>query len=61
MTVGRASQLNVVGNDTVEKVQVQTECLDYFTRNIKSFGSSLVCVVSDIDKTDKRAFNLSSQ
>ena len=42
-------------------VDVQTEYLDYFTWNIQSFGSILICVVSDIDETGKRALNLVSQ
>ena len=42
-------------------VEVQTEYLDYFTRNIKSFVSSLIFVVSNIDETGKRSLKLSSQ
>ena len=42
-------------------VEVQTEYLDYCTMNIKSFGLSLICVVSNIDKTRKRDFKLARQ
>ena len=45
----------------LKKVEVQTEYLDNFTRNIKSFGSSSICVVSDIDDTGKRALKLARQ
>ena len=35
----------------LKTVEVQTEYLYYFTRDVKSFGSSLICAVIDIDKT----------
>ena len=61
MTVGRGCLPNLVGDGTIEKVEVQTEYLDYFTRNIQSFGSSLICVVCDIDKIGDRSLKLYSQ
>ena len=61
MNVGRGCLPNLVGYGTVEKVEVQTEYLDYFSRNIQSFGSSLICVVSDIDETRERDFKLARQ
>ena len=42
-------------------VEVQTEYLDYFTRDIHSFGLSSIYVVSDIDKTGKRALEIARQ
>ena len=45
----------------LKTVEVQTEYLDYCTNNIQSFCSSLICVVSDIDETRKRAFKLARQ
>ena len=59
MIVGRGCLPNLVGDGTIENVEVQTEYLDYFKRNIQSFGSSLICVVCDIYNTDKRALKLS--
>ena len=61
MTVGPGCLPNLVGDGTVKKVEVQTEYLDYFTRNIQYFDSSLIYVVCDIDDTGKRALNLASQ
>ena len=58
MTVGQDFLPNLVGDSTVEKVEVQTEYLDYFTSNIQSFGSILICVVSDIYETKKRYLKL---
>ena len=40
---------------------VETEYLDFFTRNIQSFGLSLIGVVSDIDETWKTDLRLASQ
>ena len=45
----------------LKTVEVQTEYIDNFMRNIQSFGSSYICVVSEIDKTGKRALKLDSQ
>ena len=53
--------LTLLETAPLKTVEVQTEYLDYCTRNIKSFGSSLIYVVSDIDKTSKRALNLARQ
>ena len=53
MTAGHGCTPNLVGYGTIEKVEVQTEYLDCFTRNIQSFCSSSICVVSNIDETGK--------
>ena len=58
MTVERTTLLDTAPLKTVE---VQTEYLDYFMRNIKSFGSSSICVDSDIDETGKRYLKLTRQ
>ena len=58
MNVGFGCLPNLVVESTVEKVEMKTEYLYYFTRNIQSFGSSLIFVVSDIDDTGKRDLNL---
>ena len=42
-------------------VEVQTEYLDYFTSNVQFFGSSSICVFSNIDKTGKKALKLARQ
>ena len=44
----------------MKTVELKAEYLDYFTRNIQSFGASLICVVSDIDRTRKIALKLAS-
>ena len=46
---------------TLKTVEVQTEYLDYFTRDIQSLGSSLMCVLSDIEKTSKTILKLARQ
>ena len=61
ITVGRASLPILVGDETLEKVEVQTDYLAYTTRNIQSFGLSLIYVVSIIDKTGKKALKLAIQ
>ena len=61
MTVRHASLPNLIGDDNVKKVYVQTEYLDYFMRNIQYLGLSSICVVSDIDETGKRNLKLESQ
>ena len=61
MTVGHGCLPNLVGDGTVEKFEVQTEYLEYFMRNIQTFGPSFICVVSDIEETGKRALKISSQ
>ena len=53
--------LTLLETALLKKVEVQTEYLDYCTRNIQSFGSSLICVVKDIYKTRKIALKLASQ
>ena len=53
--------LTLFGTTPLKTVEVKTEYLDYFTRNILSFGLSSICVVSDIDKTGKRYLKLASQ
>ena len=54
--LGTVVYLTLLETEPLKIVEVQTECLDYFTRNIQSFGSSSIYVVSDIDETGKRAF-----
>ena len=44
----------------LKTVEVQTEYIDYCTRNTQSFGLSLICVVSDIDKKRKRDLKLAN-
>ena len=61
MTVGRSCLPNLVGDGTVETVEVQTEYIDYFTRNIQFFGLSLICAVSDKNETGKIYLKLASQ
>ena len=53
--------LTLLKTAMLKTVEVQTEYLDYCTRNIQSFGSSLICVVSDIDKRRKIDLKLDSQ
>ena len=45
----------------LKTVEVQTEYLNYLTRDIQSFGMSSICVVRDIDDTGKRSLKLASQ
>ena len=45
----------------LKTVEVQTEYLDYFTRNIQSFGSISICVVSDIEETGEISVKLAIQ
>ena len=56
--MGVVVYLTLLETTPLKQVEVQTEYIDYYTRNIKSFGSSLICVVSDKNKTRKRAFKL---
>ena len=53
--------LTLLETAPLKTVEVQTEYPDYFTRNNQSFGLSLICVVSDIDKTGKIALKLARQ
>ena len=59
--MGAVFYLTLLETAPLKKVEVQTEYLDYCTRNIQSFGLSLICVVNDIDKTRKIYFKLSRQ
>ena len=62
MTVGRGCLPNLVlETATLKRVEVKTEYLDYFTRNIQSFGSISIYVVSDIDETEKISLKISRQ
>ena len=61
VTVGRTSLPYLVCNNTVENSWGVNWIPREFTRNIQSFGLSLICVVCDIDETGKRALKLSSQ
>ena len=53
--------LTLLETTPLKTVEVQTEYIDNFMRNIQSFGSSSICVVSGIYKTGKRALKLDSQ
>ena len=53
--------LNLLKTSPLKIVEVQTEYLDYCTRNIQSFGLILICVVSGIDETRKRDSKLARQ
>ena len=57
--MGAVVYLTLLETAPLKTVELQTEYLDYSTMNIQSFGFSLICVVSDIDKTGKRALKLS--
>ena len=59
--MGAFVYLTLLETAPFKKVDVQTEYLDYFARNIQSFGLSLICVVIDIDETGKIGLKLSSQ
>ena len=59
--MGALVYLTLLETALLKTVNVQTEYIDYFTRNIQSFGSSSICMVSDIDKTGKIALKISSK
>ena len=59
--MGVVDYLTVLEMATLKTVEVQTEYLYYLTRNIQSFGSSKICVFSNIDKTGKRYLKIASQ
>ena len=59
--MGALVYLTLLDMTTLKTAEVQTEYLDYFTRNIQSFGSSFICVVSDMDETGKRALKIYSK
>ena len=61
MTVGRSFYLTLLETAPLKTVDLQTEYLDYFSRNIQSFGLSLICVVSDKKDTRKIDFKIASQ
>ena len=61
MTVGRGCLSNLVGDSTIETVESQTEYLDYFMRNIQSFGLSLICGVSNKNEIRKIFLELAKQ
>ena len=52
--------LNLLDTAALKTVDIQTDYLDYGTRNIQSFGFSLIFVVSEIDETGKIALKLST-
>ena len=60
-TVGVIVYLTLLETALLKTVEVQIYYVDYYTRNIKSFGSSSICVVSDINETVKRALKLARQ
>ena len=53
--------LTLLETALMKTVEMQTDYLDYCTRNIQYFGLSLICVVSDIDETRDIYFKLSRQ
>ena len=58
---GAVVYLTLFETAPLKTVKAQTKDLDYFTRNMQSFGSSSICVVSDIDETGKRDLKLARQ
>ena len=58
--MGALVYLTLLETTPLKKVEVQTEYLDYFMSSIKYFGLGLICVVSNIDETGKRALKLAS-
>ena len=59
--MGAVLYLTLLDTAPLKTVEVQTEYLDYCTRNIQYFGLSLIFVVSIIDKTRKIALKLDRQ
>ena len=59
--LGAVFYLTLLETAILKTVEVKTEYLDYCMRNIQSFVLSSIYVVSDIDKTGKRALKLSIQ
>ena len=49
--LGAFVYLTLLETAPLKTVELQTEYRDYFTRNIQSFGPSLICVVCNTDKT----------
>ena len=58
--MGAVVYLILLETAPLKTVEVQTEYLDYFSRNIQFFGSILTGMVSNIGETGKRALKLSS-
>ena len=56
VTVGHGCLPNLLETKPLKIVDVQTDYLDYYTRNIQYFDSSLICVISNIDKTTNKYF-----
>ena len=56
--MGTVFNLTLLETAPLKTVEVQTEYLDYFKKDIQSFGLSLICVVSDIDETGKSDLKL---
>ena len=59
--MGAVVYIALLETEPLKIVDVETEYLDYFTRNTQSFGSSLICVLSNIGETGKRALKLARQ
>ena len=59
--MGAFVYLTLLETAPLKTVEVQNEYLDYFTRDIQSFGSSLIYAVSNIDKTGMRTLKLAKQ
>ena len=59
--MGAVFYLTLLEMATLKTVEVQTEYLDYFTRDIQFFGSSSIYVVSNKNETRKISLKLSSQ
>ena len=59
--MGAVVYLTLLEMAPLRTVEVQTEYLDYFTRDIQSFGSILIYVISDIDEAGKRDLKLAMQ
>ena len=59
--MGAVVYLTLLETAPLKTVEVQTEYLDYCTRDIQSFGLVLICVVSSIGETSKRDFKLARQ
>ena len=59
--LGVVFRLTLLDTEPLKTVEVKTEYLDYFSRNVQSFGLSLICVFSNKNKTRKRSVKLSRQ
>ena len=56
--MGAVVYLTFLETSPLKTVEVQAEYLDYFTRNIQSFGLSSIYVVSEKNDIRKRYFKL---